>query len=71
MNISEYVFVDPGATPAGRSLAALARRPGGRGNRLIAALEAFALENTVYADRVAPRRWCGSITAGALSSWWR
>ncbi len=37
----------------------------------IAALKAFALENTVYADRVAPRRWCGSITAGALSSWWR
>lgn len=56
MNISEYAFVDPEATPAGQSLTALARRPGGRGNRLIAALEAFALENTVYADRVAPRR---------------
>lgn len=54
MNISEYAFVDPEATPAGRALDVLARRPGGRANRLVAALEAFALENTVYADRVAP-----------------
>lgn len=56
MNISEYAFLDPEATPAGRALALMARRPGGRANRLVAALEAFALENTVYADRVTPPR---------------